>query len=65
MLIEVISFLTGIVNIVWINWNATPINTQEAAVELGTKVAHSLYSSVVDFDHYSVAKIKITAKLFT
>ena len=58
MLIKVISFLTGIVNVVWINWNATPINTQEAALELGTKVAHSLYASVVDFDHYSVAKVK-------
>lgn len=27
-------------------------------MELGTKVAHSLYSSVVDFDYYSVAKVK-------
>lgn len=58
MLIKVISFLAGIVNVVWINWNATPINTREAAVELGTRVAHSLYSSVVDFDYYSVAKVK-------
>lgn len=58
MILKIASFLAGVAHIGFMNLTSTPVTTRQQAILIGTKAAHAIYSSIVDFDQLSVAKVK-------
>jgi len=58
MFLKTASFLVGLAHVGLMNLTSTPVTTQQQAILVGTKAAHTIYSGIVDFNRLSFTKIE-------